>query len=125
MTNLVYLACPYTHPDINVCTYRFNAATKAAVHLCRKGHIVYSPITMTHPMDVLMNEVGGTLGSDYWVKFDEAFMQHCSMMYILTINGWWESKGVSRETHFFRSRLRAVEYLSMQEVENEWPKSSS
>ena len=119
---IVYLACPYTHPDLKVREQRWHLATKAAVHLARLDFVVYSPITMTHPMDVLMNEDGGTLGSDYWVRFDEAFMEHCSMMYILTVDGWFESRGIKRETHFFRSRLRPVEYLSPAEVELAWPK---
>ncbi len=48
---------------------------------------------MTHPIDLIMNVEGDTMGSDYWCDFDEAFMSVCSEMIILTIPGWRKSRG--------------------------------
>ena len=86
--SITYLACPYTHPDFSVRESRFLAATKAAAHLIAQGRVVYSPITMTHPLDIELAEDNTTLGSDYWVAFDEAFMEFCFEMVILRIPGW-------------------------------------
>jgi len=47
---MIYLACPYSHPDSNVREYRFKMANRAAAKLMRDGHIVYSPISHTHPI---------------------------------------------------------------------------
>src|SRR2546428_10466425 len=71
---IVYLACPYTDPDPEIRKHRFNCVTMVAAHLIGQGLIVYSPLTITHPIDLVLAREGETLGSDYWVRFDEAFM---------------------------------------------------
>jgi hypothetical protein len=55
---IIYLGSPYTHPDPKVREERFEKATRAAAHLVEKGHIVYSPITMTHPIDLVLAAEG-------------------------------------------------------------------
>ena len=108
---IIYLASPYTHTDASVREARFHQATRAAATLIESGAVVYSPITMTHPIDLLLAEDGATLGSEYWVKFDEAFMNACSKMVILRIDGWSESLGIKREIEFFRAMEKPIEFL--------------
>jgi hypothetical protein len=109
--NVVYLACPYTDPDPAVRKVRFDAATAAAADLIRAGRIVYSPITMTHPIDVVLAGASNTLGSDYWVAFDEAFMEMCSEIVVLRLDGWQKSSGIKRELAFFQERKKPVRYM--------------
>jgi hypothetical protein len=90
---------------------RFNAANRAAAALIRLGHVVYSPITMTHPIDKVMAGTSNTLGSDFWVRFDEAFMEACSSINVLMIDGWDRSSGVRREIEFFTRRGKPVTYM--------------
>lgn len=111
MSRIVYLACPYTHPLTNVREERFRVATKSAAALIRQGHIVFSPITMTHPIDVELAGDSGTLGSDYWVSFDEAFMSFCSEMAIVRMAGWDTSAGVARERAHFEARSLPIWFL--------------
>jgi hypothetical protein len=99
--SIVYLACPYSNPNSDVRLARFNAATHVAAKLIERGLIVFSPITMTHPVDLMLAAEGDTLGSEYWVEFDISFMQACSEIRILTLPGWRESRGVQREIAFF------------------------
>ena len=108
---IIYLACPYTDASVDVRELRFNAATRAAAALIKQGHIVFSPITMSHPIDVVLAGERGTLGSDFWVAFDEAFMSFCSEMAILRIQGWDESPGIIRERKFFESRALPVWFV--------------
>ena len=110
MTGIVYLACPYSHLSMDVRLSRFEASAHAAADLIHQGKFVYSPITMTHPIDLVMAEEGETMGSDYWCDFDEAFMRVCSEMIILTIPGWRESRGIAREARFFRDAGKPVRY---------------
>lgn len=112
---IVYLACPYTHRSLEVRVARFEDSARAAAHLIHKGMFVYSPITMTHPIDLVMAAEGDTMGSDYWCDFDEAFMRVCSEMIVLTIAGWRESNGIAREASFFRSSGKPVRYMSLTE----------
>jgi hypothetical protein len=89
---------------------RFEASAHAAADLIHRGKFVYSPITMTHPIDIVMAKEGETMGSDFWCDFDEAFMRVCSEMIILTIPGWRESRGIAREARFFRDAGKPVRY---------------
>jgi hypothetical protein len=109
-SKIVYLAAPYSHELAEVRLARFNAVTIAAARLIEKGRIVYSPLTMTHPIDLVLAK-GHTLGSDFWLKFDEAFMECCSEMILLRLSGWQKSSGVARELAFFERRRRPITFL--------------
>jgi hypothetical protein len=109
--NVIYLACPYTDPDLAVRKARFDVATAAAADLIRTGRIVYSPITMTHPIDLVMAGESNTLGSDYWVAFDEAFMELCSEMVVVRLSGWQTSRGVKREIAYFKDHKKPIRYM--------------
>jgi nucleoside 2-deoxyribosyltransferase len=109
---ILYLACPYTDPDHMVRLERFNFATQAAASLIAKGHIVFSPITMTHPIDVVMAGDQNTLGSDFWVQFDQAFMERCDEFVLLAIDGWQKSGGVRREIEYFTAARKPLWKLS-------------
>lgn len=107
---IIYLAGPYTDPDPEVRAARAHDATIASARLIEQGYIVYSPLTMTHPIDVQMSADGETQGSDYWVAFDEAFMEHCAAIVVLMTSGWAQSRGVAREVGFFEQRARHIIY---------------
>jgi hypothetical protein len=108
--NVIYLACPYTDPDPAIRKARFEAATAVAAELIRSGHIVYSPITMTHPIDMVLAGASNTLGSDYWVAFDEAFMEMCSEMVVIRLDGWQRSNGIRREISYFTDHKKPIRY---------------
>lgn len=114
--NIIYLAAPYTHPNAEVRRARFEAITRAAAKQIAAGKIVYSPVTMTHPIDLALAGKGQTLGSDYWVKYDEAFMELCSEMVVLRLEGWEQSSGVRREIDFFKSKNLAVTFIDPDEA---------
>lgn len=107
---VIYLAGPYTNdapvspgspssPEKRLA--RFNAVTEVAKVLIERKEIVFSPLTMTHPIDVRMDH---DPGSAFWVDFDEAFMAHCSAIAVLMLPGWDQSSGVKREIQYFADR---------------------
>src|SRR4051794_12559064 len=104
--HVIYLACPYTDPNHAVRQLRFEVATAVAADLIKAGRVVYSPITMTHPIDIALAGATNTLGSDYWVAFDEAFMEMCSEMVVICLDGWQRSSGVKREIAYFTERKK-------------------
>jgi hypothetical protein len=71
---------------------------------------------MTHPIDLLLAGSNKTLGSDYWVAFDEAFMNVCSEIVVLQADGWQESRGVQREISFFLEKNRPVKFLALSDL---------
>jgi len=66
---------------------------------------------MTHPIDQVLGN-GETLGSDFWVAFDEAFIGFCSSIAVLMLPGWKDSSGVTREIGNFAERGVAPEFLA-------------
>lgn len=108
---IVYLACPYSKGNATIRLARFNAATHVAAKLIENRLVVFSPITMTHPIDLVLATDGETLGSEYWIEFDLSFMQMCSRLSILTLPGWQESSGIQREIEFFGQRGISPQYL--------------
>lgn len=115
MKSISYLAGPYSKGGLDVRLARFHALTHVAARLIEKRQIVYSPITMTHPIDLVLAKDGGTLGSEFWVDFDEAFMSLCNRLFVLTLPGWQDSSGVAREIGSFNARGVQPEFLSPQD----------
>jgi hypothetical protein len=106
---LVYLACPYSHPDAAVRDARFRAANVAAAALMRAGHKVFSPISHTHPIA----EAGALpLGWDFWEAFDRAYLDHAGLVIVLRLDGWRESRGVTAELSIARELGIPVEYIN-------------
>ena len=104
---MIYLACPYSHPDSNVREYRFMKANQAAANLMRDGHIVYSPISHTHPIAM---EGDLPLDWSYWQSVDEFYIRLCERVIVLELNGWKKSKGVQAEIEIARALDKPVEF---------------
>jgi len=105
---LVYLACPYSHPDQAVREARFHAANRCASEFMRAGVFIFSPISHTHPIAI----AGGLpLSWDFWEPYDRAVLGACGAVYVLMLEGWQESKGVAAEIVIARELGLPVEYL--------------
>ena len=105
MRRIIYLAAPYTDPDPAIRQERYERVTEAAMRLVEQDHIVFSPLTHSHPIEVLSSAIRP---SDWWCDFDETFMAVCTEMAILPLPGWERSSGVARERAYFEERGRPV-----------------
>jgi len=102
LKHLIYLASPYLYrgndktdvQKIHIQEARYQQAIDATAYLMKKGRTVYSPIVATHPIAVKHDL---PLGSEYWMQFDEIILRKCDEMYVLMIDGWEDSPGVTRE----------------------------
>jgi hypothetical protein len=101
---IIYLAGPYSKGGARTRLARFEALTTIAARMIELRLIIFSPITMTHPIDLVLANEGGTLGSEFWVAFDESFMAACSEIRVAKLPGWQQSSGVEREIAFFKNR---------------------
>jgi len=70
---------------------------------------------MTHPIDQVLGS-GQTLGSDFWVTFDEAFIDLCSSLAVLMLPGWKDSSGVTREVASFSARGVSPEFIDPEKL---------
>lgn len=97
----VYLACPYSDPDPAVREKRFKTINGIAARLIREGHIVFSPISMTHPI-ASAHDMPQTW--EFWEAQDIAYLEWCDMLVVAMLDGWTESVGIQGEMK------RAAEY---------------
>ena len=105
---MIYLACPYSHPDPAVREQRFDAVNKAAARLMADGRHVFSPISHTHPI-ALVGEL--PLGWDYWQEYDRIMLAACSEVIVLILDGWQQSKGVQGEIAIARDMGLPISYM--------------
>lgn len=112
MTDLIYLGSPYSHPEAGVREHRYETVSRAAGLLMQDGLFVYSPIAHTHSIALWGNLPKGW---DYWEKFDRIFLEMAKEMYVLTIPGWEESKGLMAEIEIMKEYVKPIRYMHLEE----------
>ena len=110
---MIYLASPYSDPDPAIQEQRFQYACAAAAELMRRGMLVFSPIAHTHPIA----QYGLPKDWEFWKKYDEAFLEVCTKIIVLTIPGWSKSVGVQAEIEICKRAGKPVEYMHWPTVE--------
>jgi hypothetical protein len=110
---MLYLACPYSHPDPAVRDKRHDAACKAAAALLRAGVPVYAPVVHSH------NLVRHGLPTDwqFWSRFDPAFLEIADAVVVLALDGWQESIGVREEVRLAEQMSIPVLFARPDEIE--------
>ena len=108
MSELIYLASPYSHLDESVRERRFQRACEASAVLMWQGLFVFSPIAHSHPIAL----TGGLpLGFDYWKKYDEIILGRCDVLIILMLEGWKDSIGIKGEMCMARNLHKPIFYM--------------
>jgi hypothetical protein len=107
---MIYIAAPYSHVDEFVIAQRVHMVNMYAAFLVKSGYIVYSPITMSHPLTTF------GLKGDWatWEKQDKHFLLHCSFFHVLQLTGWRESKGLANElvlANYYNKQIRYIELV--------------
>jgi hypothetical protein len=91
---MIYLASPYSHPNPAVVQQRFEKTRKVTADLMLRGVPVFSPIVHCHE---IANLYEMPTDAAYWETYNTAFLRKSDMMYVLTLDGWKESLGVTQE----------------------------
>ena len=104
----IYLACPYSHEDILARKARFVEVTKKAGEMMKAGYLVYSPVTVCHP---IVTKCDVSTGWDYWKELDKSFIEWCDEVWVVCLDGWKESKGIQAEIEIAKELGKEVKYL--------------
>lgn len=112
MNELIYIAGPYTNIDLAYQCRCKEILTEAAATCAKAGHVVFSPITHSAPMERL----GLQFTHEEWVEFDRPFMAVATWLLVLKIPGWEESRGVTFERGFFAGARKPVTILLPDDV---------
>ena len=110
---MIYLASPYTHPDPAVRQARFEAACRQAAEMMRCGIPVFSPIAHSHP--VALHGGLDALDLEFWERQDLHFVEACSEIWVLQLDGWQESTGLQAEIEMALSLGKPVMYVEADE----------
>ena len=103
----IYLATPYSHKDDAVRVKRFEAVNVIAGDLMRQGHLVFPPISHTHPI-ALAGDL--PLGWEFWQEYDRTFIEWCDEVHVFMQHGWDESKGVTGEIKIAQELQKPIFY---------------
>jgi hypothetical protein len=104
----IYLACPYTHKHFAIRQCRFKKVSKFAATLMGEGHLVFSPISHSHQICV---EADLPIEYDYWQELDQSFLEWCTVMVVLKLDGWEDSEGIQEEIKIAQFMGKEVIYM--------------
>lgn len=119
---LIYLASPYSHPDREVRHARFAQVSQAQAYLTAMGYHIFGPITESHTVQQEAAELGIEMsgGWDFWKDHDELMLQKCDELWVLQLDGWDKSVGVLAEIDYAHSRGMPVQYITYEDVAEEY-----
>lgn len=108
---MIYLACPYSHPDPAVREARFQAACRAAADRLIAGEVAFTPVVYGHPL-VAMDTLGVPGDWSFWSRLDRAMIERCDAVHVLALPGWDTSVGVRQEVLLARSLGKPVTFVT-------------
>jgi len=105
---MIYVASPYTHKKKKIMEERYRAVAAFCTDAIKKDFFVYSPIVHWHPVATMYD-----LPIDYywWARMDKHFIGLSSRLWVLTLDGWQDSKGVREEVVFALKKKIKVTYI--------------
>ncbi len=117
---LIYLASPYTRHDLTgpkkleAEALRFRMVAKAAAFFMDQGHLIFCPITHTHPLVPygLQHKTG-----DWWLRQDFAILKNCQQLWVYMLSGWNNSYGIKKEIEFCERNDIPIMYIEPLEKE--------
>ena len=109
MPKLIYLAVPYSHPSASIRQERFEKVNEVAARIMESGDAVFSPISHSHPIEMHMN--GKKLTWEFWQVQDLPILHACQELWVLTLDGWTESVGVTGEIEHAQQLGIPVRYI--------------
>ena len=94
---MIYLASPYTHSDRAIKLKRVAQTEEALASFHAQNIVVYSPIVHWH---YVAERLG--LATDHvpWLVQNEGVMNAASIVGLLRIDGWRESRGMKHEWQY-------------------------
>ncbi|NJL70371.1 MAG: DUF1937 family protein [Candidatus Competibacteraceae bacterium] len=104
---MIYIASPYSSPDRGIQEARFEAAEYFTAYWLQRGRMVFSPIVYCHRMAAIHH-----LPTDFtfWRNFNEAMLDRALELWVLKLDGWQVSDGVSSEMKMALARHLPLSY---------------
>lgn len=102
---MIYLASPYTGSELQEANRASNAFSFVRAHLA-EGLPVFSPIVYTAGF------VGSPGHFEAWQFLNDSAIRHASEVWVLCLDGWQTSRGVTHELALARSLGKPIRYFN-------------
>lgn len=109
---MIYLASPYSSDDERVMEKRYHHCCGFCAVAAKEGFVIYSPIVHWHPVAKAYNL---PKGFDFWRKLDHEMIECAEALWVFTLDGWKESKGVRFEIHHAHFNSKKVYYVDLKD----------
>ena len=96
--NLLYLSSPFSHSSPIIKVKRYESMLDIMAFLLDSNLMVVSPLMLNVPLTGRLNRKG-TDWQD-WREYDLFLLSRSDELWILTLEGWEESKGVRAEIKY-------------------------
>ena len=108
MSEIEYLAIPYTDPDEDVMGYRAELSDIVCADLMNQGRVIFAPISSCHHIAKKY-----TLPRDweFWKKIDEEFIRASKTLLVIQLPGWENSTGVTAERKIAEDAGIPIEFI--------------
>jgi len=113
--SLIYVATPYSHHSKEMRALRYIWAVRCITELHLQGKYPYSPIAHWHQA---ATEFGLAKDHNYWLSYDRLMMRLSSEIYVATLPGWQESKGIQSDVDYAKAIGKKVTYWEPDFVRN-------
>jgi hypothetical protein len=114
----IYLAAPYSINGLNTANvkqFNFEQVSKVASNLMQKNHVVFSPVSHSHPIQIYGKLETNDLA--FWMTQDLPFVEFCDVLCVLMLPGWDASPGVKREMEHAMKFKKDIYYLEFKNDE--------
>jgi hypothetical protein len=94
---MIYLAAPYSAASVEIRNFRYQRAKQALFALWDEGTPAICPIVLGHEYEQRQRSGTRSAPHEFWMSMAVTQLCACTHMYVLTLPGWDESKGVEDE----------------------------
>lgn len=112
--SFIYLASPFASDNTRIRKVRFQKTVDATVRLIEKGHVVFSPIVHNFTLTLKSSL---EMGFEQWRAFDLQMIDAALAVWVLNIDGWAESGGVTYELNHAHWSLKPTFFVDYETLE--------
>jgi hypothetical protein len=105
---LSYIACPYSHKEYYITVARFLAVNRFAAEIISTDHLVFSPISHTHP---IVEAKDLPKSWEFWECYDKTMLGCCDDVIVLCLPEWEQSIGVQEEIKLAREFEMPIDFI--------------
>jgi hypothetical protein len=102
MSGFIYVASPYSHPQITIEEARHAEVMRYVAKLLNRQEWCYSPILHCHTLAIthcLPRDAAS------WKDYNETMMRAANELHVLMLDGWRRSLGIKHEMDFWNEHF--------------------